>query len=57
MGVDVPSVVEDGSDELLKLMETNRRLKNQVISLQGNVKEKKNKLKKLKRKGSNYQKV
>ena len=57
MGVDVPSVVEDGSDELLKLMDTNRRLKNQVISLQGNVKEKKNKLKKLKRKGSNYQKV
>lgn len=50
--MEVQSIPEKGSDGFQELMESNRRLKNQVISLQGNVREKKNKLKKLKRRGN-----
>jgi cell division septum initiation protein DivIVA len=39
------------SNDLEKLAEKNRRLKNQVISLQASVKEKNNKLRQMKRKG------
>ena len=45
-------IPEKESDGFQELMESNRRLKNQVISLQGNVKEKKNKLKRLKRRSN-----
>ena len=50
--MEVQSVPENDSDELQKLMESNRRLKNQVISLQGNIIDKKNKLRKLKWRGT-----
>ena len=39
------------AEEYDKLVESNRRLRNQVISLQANVKNKKNKIKQMKRKG------
>ena len=46
--MEVQSIPEKECDGFQKLVESNCRLKNQVISLQGNVREKKNKLKKLK---------
>ena len=46
--VHVTAVPNIRDEELETLKENNRRLKNQVINLQGNVKTKKNKLKKLK---------
>ena len=39
------------AEEFDKLVENNRRLRNQVISLQANVKNKKNRIKQMKRKG------
>ena len=40
------------SEKFDKLVENNRRLRNQLISLQANVKDKKNRIKQMKRKGT-----
>ena len=44
----------DNNGELTALMEANRRLKNQVITLQTLAQEKKNKMKKMKWKGKGH---
>jgi uncharacterized protein YlxW (UPF0749 family) len=47
----IPLKKNKPAEEFDKLVENNRRLRNQVISLQANVKNKKNRIKQMKRKG------
>lgn len=50
--MEVQSEPDKRGHKFLELLQSNRRLKNQVISLKENVKEKKNKIKGLKRRGN-----